>query len=269
MARKKREIIQLDQSVEEFVGSALTPSKNKLDNVEIGLSIEAIQHTTKDLVNFKSIKQDQLMAITETDEKRAILLSNLHQWREQSAWIAGRLLTAIKDKIQVEFNAWAQKGEKKEDKPEHTSFKSWIEKHENTLGFKDRTARDYMWLYANVEFERSSLGTKKMKIIKEVKDPVLRERIEQKAIEENLSIDGIKELVEKTLYSVDKKKEREEEAKEILKQIDFNIENVDGKYVIQCGKNQKEYITESIIHYENQIKLYAQRLMEMDSKIES
>ena len=135
------------------------------------------------------------------------------------------------------------------------------------MGFRERAARDYMWLYSNVEFERSSLGTKKMKLIKEITDPVLREKVEQKALEDNLSVDGVKDLVEKTLSSVEKKVEKEKETKAILKQIDFNIENVEGKYIIQCGKNQKEYITEAIIHFENQIKLYAQKLMEMDSKI--
>ncbi|PKL35980.1 MAG: hypothetical protein CVV44_17290 [Spirochaetae bacterium HGW-Spirochaetae-1] len=67
-----------------------------------------------------------------------------------------------------------------------------------------------------------------------------------------------KEKIEKILESEKEKKHTEKK----LENIKFNIDEKNGKYVIECKKEDSDYIIQAILKYEKQIKLYAQSLKE-------
>jgi hypothetical protein len=200
------------------------------------------------------------MSVTENNQKRVVFLSHLHQWKENAGWIAGKLLFEIQKSIEDDFNKWSSHGEKDENKPEYITFKQWIESYHSELGFGVSTAKEYLWVYKNVEFEKASLGFKKQKLIQQVKDPVLREKLESTAINENLTIDGLQERIEKIQSCEKAKKEKDQ----LLSKMKFNISNNDGRYVIECKKEDSPFIIKAIQKFEDQIKLYAQRLKGRD-----
>ena len=256
----KRQTISNDISADDFLGKSNLPVKTNdgLDNISVGLSIEEIQESTKNLVMFKDIPAGQLMGVTENDNKRAILLSHLHQWKEQAGWIAGRLLFEIQKKVEHDFNTWTAKGGKEEARPEYTTFKRWIEVYSPTLGFGVSMANQYIWLYRNVEFDKAELGVKKQKLIQQIKDPVKREKIESEAIYQKLTVQALQEKIEKIEKSDIEKQEKESK----IEKINFNLKASDEEIKISCKKNDIEFIALAIQKYENQIKLYAQMLKE-------
>jgi len=256
----KRQTISTDITANDFLGKSNLPARSAdgFDNISVGLSIEEVQDSTKNLIMFKDITAGQLMGVTENDNKRAILLSHLHQWKEQAGWIAGRLLFEIQKKIESEYNTWVAKGEKEESRPEYITFKRWIEVFSPTLGFGVSMANQYIWLYKNVEFDKAELGVKKLKLIQQIKDPVKREKIESEAIYQKLTIQALQEKIEKI-----EKSEAEKQEKEIkIEKISFNLKATDEEIKITCKKNDVEFIAIAIQKYENQIKLYAQMLKE-------
>jgi len=226
----------------------------KTDDITIDLSIEEIQDSTRNLVMFKNITSGQLMGVTENDTKRAMLLSHLHQWKEQSGWIAGRLLFEIQKKIEQDYNYWISKGEKEETRPEYTTFKQWIEKHSPAMGFGVSTANQYIWLYKNVEFEKAELGVKKMKLIKQIQDPAKREKIEDEAINQKLTVQALQNRIEKIEKSEAEKLEKEEK----LKKTNYRVITEDDKVKIECDEDDAEFIAMAILKLEKQIKLHAQ-----------
>ena len=256
----KRQSLKEDITASDFIGKSSLPAKidDRTDDITIGLSIEEIQDSTKNLVMFKNITTGQLMGVTENDNKRAILLSHLHQWKEQAGWIAGRLLFEIQKKLEHDYNYWISKGEKEEYKPEYTTFKQWIEKHSPTMGFGVSTANQYIWLYKNVEFEKAELGVKKQKLIQQIQDPVKREKIENEAINQKLTVQALQEKIEKIEKSEAEKQEKEKK----LEKINFQVKSDDGGVKIGCKKDDADFIALSIQKYEKQIKLYAQMLKE-------
>jgi len=258
----KRESISNDITAGDFLGKSNLPAKSTdgFDNISVGLSIEEVQDSTKNLVMFKNITPGQLMGVTENDTKRAILLSHLHQWKEQAGWIAGRLLSEIQKKIEHDYNTWAAKGEREEGKPEYITFKRWIEAFSPTLGFGVSMANQYIWLYRNVEFEKAELGVKKTKLIQQIKDPVKREKIENEAIYQKLTVQALQEKIEKLEKSDVEKNEKEVK----IRKINFNLNTTGEEIIIECKKNDVEFIALAIQKYENQIKLYAQMLKEKD-----
>lgn len=227
---------------------------NKQTDITIGLSIEEIQDSTRNLVMFKNITTGQLMGVTENDAKRAVLLSHLHQWKEQSGWIAGRLLFEIQKKIEQDYNYWVSKGEKEDSRPEYTNFKQWIEKHSPAMGFGASTANQYIWLYKNVEFDKAELGVKKMKLIKQIHDPIKREKIEDEAISRKLTVQALQERIEKIEKSEIEKQEKEK----ILEKINYQVTAKDDEVKIDCNGDDAEFIAMAILKLEKQIKLYAQ-----------
>jgi hypothetical protein len=194
------------------------------------------------------------MGVTENDNKRAILLSHLHQWKEQAGWIAGRLLFEIQKKIEHDYNYWISKGEKEEYKPEYTTFKQWIEKHSPTMGFGVSTANQYIWLYKNVEFEKAELGIKKMKLIQQIQDPVKREKIENEAINQKLTVQALQEKIER----IEKNEAEKQEKEKKLEKINFQVITEDDEVKIDCDVNDAEFIAMAILKLEKQIRLYAQ-----------
>ncbi len=259
---KKRKSINSGVSADDFLGKSTLPASRHggMDNITVGLSIEEIQESTKNLVLFKNINSKQLMAVTENNQKRAMFLSHLHQWKENAGWIAGKLLFEIQKSIEDDFNKWSSTGEREDNKPEFTTFKHWIETYNNDLGFGISTAKEYLWIYKNVEFDKASLGFKKQKLIQQIKDPVLREKLESTAINENLTVQGLEERIEKIKESEKSKKEKDL----LLSKMKFNISNNEGKYVIECKKEDSPFIIKAIQKFEDQIKLYAQRLKGRD-----
>jgi len=252
----KRQSISNDITASDFLGKSNLPVKSSggLDNITVGLSIEEIQDSTKNLVMFKDITAGQLMGVTENDNKRAILLSHLHQWKEQAGWIAGRLLFEIQKKIESDYNTWVAKGEKEELKPEYITFKRWIEVYSPTLGFGVSMANQYIWLYRNVEFDKAELGVKKMKIIQQIKDPVKREKIESEAIYQKLTVQALQEKIEK----IEKSEADKQEKESIIEKINFKLSANEEGLRIDCPKEDIEYISEAIQKFEKQIKLTAQ-----------
>jgi hypothetical protein len=252
----KRQSINNDISASDFLGKSNLPAKSSdgLDNITVGLSIEEIQDSTKNLVMFKDITAGQLMGVTENDTKRAILLSHLHQWKEQAGWIAGRLLFEIQKKIEHDYNTWTAKGEKEELKPEYITFKKWIEVFSPTLGFGVSMANQYIWLYRNVEFDKAELGVKKMKIIQQIKDPIKREKIENEAIYQKLTVQALQEKIEK----IEKTQAEKQEKESIIEKINFKLSANESGIKIDCSKEDVEYISEAIQKFEKQIKLTAQ-----------
>lgn len=252
----KRASINNDISANDFLGKSNLPAKSSdgLDNISVGLSIEDIQDSTKNLIMFKDITAGQLMGVTETDSKRAILLSHLHQWKEQAGWIAGRLLFEIQKKIEQDYNSWAAKGEKEDAKPEYITFKKWIESYSPILGFGVSMANQYIWLYRNVEFDKAELGVKKQKLIQQIKDPVKRDKIESEAIQQKLTVQALQEKIEKFERSEAEKKEKEIK----LEKINFQVITDEDEIKIDCNKDDAEYIADAIIKLERQIKLYAE-----------
>ncbi len=120
-------------------------------------------------------------------------------------------------------------------------------------------AFEYMWLYNNVEFEKASMGTKKSKLISEITDTEFRDKVEKAAIEKNLTIPAIEELVEKESKKNQEKKQTEKK----VKTIQYSVNQESGSCVIECESSEDaEYIAEALFHFENQIKLYALRLKE-------
>jgi hypothetical protein len=252
----KRKSLKEDITATDFIGKSSLPAKqdSKADDITIGLSIEEIQDSTRNLVMFKNITTGQLMGVTENDNKRAILLSHLHQWKEQSGWIAGRLLFEIQKKIEQDYNYWVSKGEKEDYRPEYTTFKQWIEKHSPTMGFGVSTANQYIWLYKNVEFEKAELGIKKMKLIQQIQDPVKREKIENEAINQKLTVQALQERIEKIEKSEIEKQEKEKK----LEKINYQVITKDDEVKIDCNEDDAEFIAMAILKLEKQIKLYAQ-----------
>jgi hypothetical protein len=252
----KRQSLKEDITASDFIGKSSLPAKlgDRADDITIGLSIEEIQDSTKNLVMFKNITTGQLMGVTENDNKRAILLSHLHQWKEQAGWIAGRLLFEIQKKIEHDYNYWISKGEKEEYKPEYTTFKQWIEKHSPTMGFGVSTANQYIWLFKNVEFEKAELGLKKQKLIQQIQDPVKREKIENEAINQKLTVQALQDKIEKIEKSEAEKLEKEKK----LKKINFQVVTEDDEVKIDCDGDDAEFIAMAILKLEKQIKLYAQ-----------
>jgi hypothetical protein len=252
----KRASISNDISASDFLGKSNLPAKSDdgVDNITVGLSIEEVQDSTKNLVMFKNITGGQLMGVTESDTKRAILLSHLHQWKEQAGWIAGRLLSEIQKKITTDYNTWVAKGEKDDAKPEYITFKKWIEVHSPTLGFGVSMANQYIWLYKNVEFEKAELGVKKMKIIQQIKDPVKREKIENEALYQKLTVQALQEKVEK----IEKVEADKYEKESVIEKLSYQLIADDKDIRIKCPKNDIVFIAEALQKLERQIKLTAQ-----------
>lgn len=258
----KRQTLSNDITAGDFLGKANLPAKTAdgFDNISVGLSIEEVQDSTKNLVMFKNITAVQLMGVTENDTKRAILLSHLHQWKEQAGWIAGRLLFEIQKRIEHDYNSWSAKGEREDSRPEFTTFKKWIETYSPTLGFGVSMANQYIWLYRNVEFEKAELGVKKQKLIQQIQDPVKREKIENEAIYQKLTVQALQEKIEK----LEKIEAEKQEKEKIVEKINFQLATGDQELRIKCKKNDAVFIAMGIQRYEKQIKLYAQ--MEKASK---
>lgn len=252
----KRKLMKEDINKTEPDQKSSLPAEpgNKQTDITIGLSIEEIQDSTRNLVMFKNITSAQLMGVTENDAKRAVLLSHLHQWKEQSGWIAGRLLFEIQKKIEQDYNYWVSKGEKEDSRPEYTNFKQWIEKHSPAMGFGASTANQYIWLYKNVEFDKAELGVKKMKLIKQIHDPVKREKIEDEAISRKLTVQALQERIEKIEKSEIEKQEKEKK----LEKINYQVITKDDEVKIDCNVDDAEFIAMAILKLEKQIKLYAQ-----------
>jgi len=254
---KKRESIQEDITADDFLGKTTLPAKRSTgtDDITVGLSIEDIQKSTNNLVVFRDISSKQLFAVTENDEKRAIFLSHLHKWKKHAGWIAGRLLFEIQSKIQNDYNEWTAKGEKPEDKPRITTFKQWLKEYQGELGFGESTAKEYLWLYKNVEYEYAPLGVKKSKLINSIEDTYVKGKVESDAILKNLTYDALKQKVE---YYQDKSEKMLSDAHRKATLDKMTITREHNKIIIECPVNEINNVMEAIEKYKEKIWIYAE-----------
>jgi hypothetical protein len=254
---KKRESIQEDITADDFLGKTTLPAKriSGTDDITVGLSIEDIQKSTNNLVVFRDISAKQLFAVTENDEKRAIFLSHLHRWKKHAGWIAGRLLFEIQNKIQEDYNEWAAKGEIPEIKPKITTFKQWLKEYHVELGFGESTAKEYLWLYKNVEYEHAPLGVKKSKLLNSITDNYVRGKVESEAIFKNLTYDALKQKVE---YYQSKSDKMTSDAKRMASLNRMKITRERNKIIIECPENEINSVMEAIDKYKEKIWIYAE-----------
>ncbi|MCP3681895.1 MAG: hypothetical protein GY861_04320 [bacterium] len=201
----------------------------------------------------------------ENENKRVKILNDLHIIKGKTPWVIGKILTEWELALEKNYFAVKKAAETQElgvmeDDLPPKSLHEWYQKHPDELKFGYRSATDYLKIYQSTEKEPpkevQDLGVRKIRAINKIKNPAIKEKVQEKAIEEGWTAPRVEEEVKKEVEKVEKKVKFDE----VKDDIKLNITLDGNKIIITCRNQTHRNIVNSIVN--SHVEMYKRKIID-------